>query len=799
MGPVHQSKRPPSTTTGIAGARRAAETHARQLCAGHPRCEPGGRDAAARDRLATRVVLASAAFVAALLIATGAVAQESVSFSGRLVNSLTGAPIAGARVTPDELRRQTTSAADGTFMFDALPAGVYHLSILAEGFSSRRSEVTAMAGQSAPTDVRVDPELHFEEVVSVSGEARSQFDAFQPTSVLAGQELQKQLEASIGETLDGQPGVASRSLGPAPARPVIRGLGGDRVLILQDGQRMADLSSQSGDHGVTVNPAAAQRIEVVRGPATLLYGANAIGGLVNIVTEDIPTRPITRTTGTATIDAGSAAREGGGAASVRLGNGRFALQAGGGGRASGDVATPAGAIANSQARSAFASTGLSWTGARGYFGGSYGYDDTRYGVPVLEDSLVELTPRKHAFTLRGGAQDLTGGLQDLRATLAVRRYRHDELVAGEAGTAFRNDTIEGEVMASHAAVGRLEGSVGASVLGRQFEATGEEALAPPVDQRTFAAFLYEELTWPHVTLQFGGRLDHIGYEPRAEPARTFTIGSGSLGVLFRPAAADDRVTLALSVARAGRAPALEELFFLGPHPGNFAFEVGNPDLEPEHALGVDLSLRWRGTRASGEVTYFRNDISGYIFAAPLTVEDFERREAEFAARFPGRGTDGDEDDGTAGEFPLVEYIGADSVLHGVEAHGDFALTQQLFLEFQLDAVRGTLQPSDEPLPRIPPLRAGAGLRYQRNAFQAGGQLRLARSQDRIFRTETPTGGYEMVRLFASYSFGRGSVAQTITARVDNATNALYRNHLSLVKDLVPEPGRNVRVSYSVQF
>jgi iron complex outermembrane receptor protein len=344
----------------------------------------------------------------------------------------------------------------------------------------------------------------------------------------------------------------------------------------------------------------------------------------------------------------------------------------------------------------------------------------------------------------------------------------------------------------------MRGSVGAWVLDRAFDATGAEALSPAVDQRGFAAFAYEEVTWPHVTLQFGGRLDRIDYEPVGEAARDFTTGSGSFGVLFRPAAADDRLTLALSVARAARAPALEELFYFGPHPGNFAFEVGNPDLEPEHALGFDLSLRWRGTRASGEVTYFRNDIRKFIFTAPLTEDEFEEREGEFEERFTGR-DHGDEADHDHGEFPFIEYVGADSVLQGVEAHGDFALGAGLFFEAQIDYVHGTLKDADEPLPRIPPFRFGTGLRWQRNAFQVGGHLRLVATQDRIFSTETATDGYQLLRLFASYTFGQGSVAHTVTGRLDNATDELYRNHLSLIKDLAPEMGVNVKLLYNVSF
>ena len=558
---------------------------------------------------------ACAVLVVALVMTSQAAAQNGVTLKGRLLNSLNATPLSGATVQIDELRRQTTSEADGTFTFESVPPGTYHLSVLAQGYSTRRTEVR-VAADAPPIELQVDFDLHFEEVVSVSGDARSQFDTFQPTSVLAGQELSKQLEMSLGATLESQPGVAARSFGPAPARPVIRGLDGDRVLILQDGQRLGDLSSQSGDHGVSINPAAAQKIEVVRGPATLLYGANAIGGLVNVITDEIPTKPMMGVSGNLTFDLGSAASEGGAAGDVHVGNGKLALHLGAGGHRSGDVDTPEGEVVNSQSRNGFGNVGLSWTGANSYFGGSYGYDDTKYGIPVIEEGQVQLTPRRHAFSLRAGGQGLEGAFDSYRATLAIRRYKHDELEGEQVGTAFTNNTEEIEVMGSHRALGRLKGSVGGWVLNRAFDATGEEALSPAVDQQGFAAFLYEEVTWPHVTFQFGGRLDHTGYQPNGEPDRSFTTGSGSLGLLVRPAAADDRLTIAFSAARAARSPALEELFYYGSHPGNFAFEVGNPDLHPEHALGFDVSLRWRTRRVTGELTYFRNDVNGYLFRAP---------------------------------------------------------------------------------------------------------------------------------------------------------------------------------------
>jgi iron complex outermembrane receptor protein len=752
---------------------------------------------------ASRLRWAATAFIASLCLVSPPTieAQGGVSVSGRVVDAGGDAPLAGATVRLDELRRDVISDLAGAFTFENVPPGTYHLSIRAEGYSSRRTEVDVATTPVSDVILQAELDIRFHEVVSVSADSRSQLEAYQPTSVLAGQELGKQLGISIGATLEGQPGLTSRSFGPAPARPVIRGLDGDRVLILQDGQRMGDLSSQSGDHGITVNPAAAQRIEVVRGPATLLYGANAIGGLVNVITEDIPTQPVLGTEGTLTADLGSAAGEAGTAADVRVGNGAVALHAGGGGRRSGDMGTPLGDVANSQSRGAFATVGLSWTGARGYVGGSYGYDDTKYGIPVVEEGTVQLTPRRHTMSLRASGRDLTGPFDSFRTTLSIRSYEHDELEGDEVGTAFRNDSNELEVMGSHRMVGRLKGSVGVWLLDRAFDAVGAEALSPAVDQRGLAAFAFEEIIWPHVTVQFGGRVDDATYEPAGEMARSFTTGSGSVGVLLRPAAVNDALTVAVSLARAARYPALEELFYFGPHPGNFAFEVGDPGLAPEHAIGFDLGLRWSTARAAGEVTYFRNDIGDYLFRSPLTEEEFEAREAEFALRFPGRaigGPEGDEGHGDE-DFPFVEYVAADSVLQGVEAHADFQLTSRLTAEAGLDLVRGTLKSTGDPLPRIPPLRVRGGLRYQYNALQVGGDVTAAAAQNRVSGAELPTDGYQLLRFFASYSFGTGDAVHTVTARLDNATDELYRNHLSFIKHLVPEMGRSVKLLYNMKF
>lgn len=736
------------------------------------------------------------AFGALVLMAAPALAQSVLT--GRVTRA-GGDPMGGAAVVVEELRRETRTADDGTYRVEGLAPGEYHVSVRADGYSSRRAEVTIGAGP-ATLDLEVDLDLHFAEVLSVSPNPKPQFESYQPTSVLSAEDLARQLQDTIGATLQAEPGVAMRSLGPGPARPVIRGLDGDRVLVLQDGQRMGDLSSQSGDHGVPVNPASAQRIEVVRGPATLLYGANAIGGLVNIVTDQIPTEKVTTPTGSFTFNLGSNSNPAGGAGDVHVGNGKFAMHLGGGGQRSDSYHTPEGEVDNSQSRSGFVNVGGGWTGDRQYAGLSYGYDDTKYGVPVLEEGQVSLTPRRHAFSMRAGGQGLDGVLSSYRATLGVRRYKHTELIGSEVGTRFTNNTVEGEVLLSHRPAGRLAGSVGGWFLNREFIADGEEALSPPVDQRGVAAFVYEEVTWPHFTFQFGGRVDHTKFEPKtALPGRSFTQVSSSLGALFRPRATNDNFVIAASVARAARNPALEELYFFGPHAGNLTYEIGNPDLKSEKALGFDLSLRGRAERLRAELTVFYNRIDDFIFRSPVSDEEFEAREEEFDARFGVTHEGGEEEGAHAREFPFAEYAGTDARLWGVEGHADVTLTSVLGAEFTWDMVRAERLSDGTPLPRIPPMRLMGGLRYTKGPFEGGANLTGVAKQDRVFINETTTAGYAVLRFHATYTRQTTRSVQSVTARLDNATDRLYRSHLNYLKDVVPEVGRQFRLVYSVKF
>lgn len=718
-----------------------------------------------------------------LTLAPGPASAQSASVTGTVTSTLTGQPVPDAtvRLESTTFSRQATTDASGKYLIADVPAGTYDLVIRINEFLPSRTDLT-VAGTAQTIDIQLDPELHFSEVTSVSPEGRSAFESFQATDVLGGQELTKALQSTLGATIENEPGIALRSFGPGPARPVIRGLDGDRVLVVEDGLRMGDLSSQSGDHGVAVNPASAESIEVVRGPATLLYGANAIGGLVNVVTNDIPKSPVTRTTGSLTFDTATGAPGGGAAGDVTLGSGTFAVHFAGSGRRSNDFRTPGGTVENSFNRAVTAQVGAAYATDGGYFGVSYGYDRAHYGIPFVEDGETNLDPRRQNLTVRGESRNMTGFFNGFRGSFAVRRYRHDERDAEVVATSFTNNTTELEILGHHRRLGRLSGSIGGSFLTRSFSALGEEVLAPEVDQRGASVYLYEEVSSSqHTQLQFGARVEHASFSPKAnEPSRTFTNLSASFGLLLLPT---DRVTIAFSLASAARNPALEEMYFHGPHPGNNAVENGNANLESEQALGFDASLRWRGTDASGEVTFFVNRFSDFIFR-----------------EFTG---DVDEESG----LPITTFAQANGRLAGLESHVDVQVAPALWVEGGLNYVRGDLTSLNTPMPRIPPLRARVGGRFQRNAFQAGVDSVFTAKQDRVYALgfggatvgETPTQGYNLLKLFTSYSFGSNRVAHTVTVRLENATDTRYRNHLNYLKELAPEMGRSLAAVYSVKF
>ena len=277
-------------------------------------------------------------------------------------------------------------------------------------------------------------------------------------------------------------------------------------------------------------------------PRRCFYGANAIGGLVNVITNQIPSAPVQGSTGSFTIDAGTNGGQAGGAGEITAGNGTLGHQCRRQRPAQRRFQHPGRGDSRTRSRAARGfNVGVSSTREKGYVGASYVFDDTKYGIPFVERGEINLTPKRHAFMIRAGGEGLDGAISSYRATLGVKRYTHDELDGEEVATHFDNDTEDGELLVSHRPAGRLSGTIGGSFLNRRFSTEGEEVLAPPVDQQGGAFFLYEELTWPHATVQFGGRFDHTGFSPDGGlPERSFNEFSGSVGLLFRPAAVERR-------------------------------------------------------------------------------------------------------------------------------------------------------------------------------------------------------------------------------------------------------------------
>jgi iron complex outermembrane receptor protein len=721
--------------------------------------------------------------VLAIVLSVPASLAQAATTVEVAVSDPEGGAIPGAVVTLVGPGLEAVTDEGGVAHFADVSPGKYEVLVRLPGFLSNRSDIT-VADAPVRVAVSLSEALHFSESVTVTPSGRDTFESYQPATVLGGEDLQQRLGTTLGATLASEPGVNVRSFGAGNQRPVIRGLDNDRVLILENGSRTGDLSSQSADHGVNLDPATAGRIEVVRGPATLLYGSSALGGVVNLVSEEIPTEPVSGVHGSVTTQGATADENGGIAGDVALGNGRLAVRFNGSAQRTSDYATPdpdLETVPNSFSRSKSGGGGFSFTSPEGFVGASYQYVTTRYGVPFVEEGETTLNPRRHRLDFRGERRNLGGSLiEGIKFQGAYRDYAHDEIEgSGEIATHFDNDTWEGELFLNHRPAGRLSGTWGVWLLDRDYSSAGEEALAPPTGQRGIAGFVYEELEFHRVSLQFGGRLDHTSFDPNGDaverpglPARDFTEFSGSVGLLGYLRDAHD-LTVAVNFARAARNPSLEELYNLGPHPGNFAFEVGDPNLPTEVGYGFDVSLRYRGQRVAAEGTGFVNRIDQFIFP-------FQTGEVE---------------DG----LPVIQFISADSQLRGLEAHLDIGVTPNVWLLFGGDTVRGELRDGGGPLPRIPPYRLWTGLRYENGPFHLEGEVKNVGEQTRVYGAETPTDGYTLLNLHGSYQLTKGQTVHTFTLRLDNATDELYRNHLSYIKDLAPEVGRSLKVVYGLRF
>jgi iron complex outermembrane receptor protein len=717
-----------------------------------------------------------------------------VTLEGKVLNA-SGTPAPGTRVTILELKRRTRASDDGSFRFDNVPPGNYLIDADSPRYGRTIERVFAGAG-AAPVELHLDVGVHHEAVTVTGSEIRSVGETAQPVTVLSDRELVEKKQFSLGETLSREPGVTSTQFGAGASRPIIRGLGGDRIRILEAGIGTGDASTTSPDHAVATDPITAETIEILRGPATLLYGSSAIGGVVNVLDERIPTylpdRPIT---GSLELRGGTVAEELGGAASLTGHFGQIAWHVDGLKRETKDYEIPgrartqpdeeggegaSGFVPNSAAESEGGTAGLSWIGEGGFLGVSATRFDGFYGNPAEEEVRIDLQQQR--VDVKGGVTRPFAFLRELNLRFGTTDYEHVELEGDEVGTRFVNESWEVRVEAPHKKLGILSGSVGAQALNRKFEALGEEAFVPPTDTDAWAVFAFEELELGQIRLQFGGRYENQDVSanftdfPFESPisGRSFDGLSGSAGLVWFPS---PDYSLGFSVARSVKLPNAEELFSHGPHIATNAFEIGDPTLDEESSLGADLSFRKLHGGLTFQISVFANRFDDFIF------DEF---------------TD-EEEDG----LQVLRFVQRDAEFVGGEAHVDVELLHtephHVGLELFGDYVRAELRESGDPLPRIPPFRYGTGLRYQGPQFSGRVEVRRTDEQDRVSEFEEPTGGYTMLNASLGYRFFLGGVINDILIRGTNLTDEEARNHVSFLKEVAPLPGRDFALVYRLAF
>lgn len=720
-----------------------------------------------------------------------AAAASDLVISGR-VTTANGQPVVGAHLRIIELARHTDAGSDGVYRFEAVPSGTYLVEARSDRFGTGLVRVEVKPAVAVNADIVLNVASHQEAIVVNSGvDAAALSDTAKPITVLAGLDLASRLKSTLGETLAEQPGVSSTSFGPGASRPVIRGMGGDRVRLLQGGVGMADASNTSPDHAVSFDPLSAQQIEVLRGPATLLYGSTAIGGVVNVIDGRIPESQSEKLIGGVfDLALGSVSDEKQGGASLHGGRGGFAWHADGLRRETGDVKIPidSGRLPNSATENTSGSLGASFIGQRGFFGANVSLFNTTYGIPVAgedehegeeegghghEDVVIDLKQRR--LDLKGAIREPFGAFRGVKFRFGVSDYEHAELEGTEVGTRFENQGYEGRLEFLHKPLGAFRGAFGFQVQGRDLTVTGDEAFLPPSTTGSIAAFVLEEVGTGRTRLALGGRLERQVVEVDRGDSRTKTGASGSIGVTVR---ADRGMSFGLTLAHSERLPGAEELFSDGPHAATNAFEVGDPNLDKEKSLGLDASIKKTGGRVTAELSFFRNAFSGYIFE---------------------RFTD-DEQDG----LRVVRYEQSDALFWGFEAQTGIEVyddgRRHLGIDASIDYVRAKIDPTDEPLPRIAPLRLGFGLHYRDSNFDVRGEVRRVEKQDRVSAFEQATPGHTFVNATATYRiFGGTKTVTDLVLRATNLANVEGRNHVSYLKDLVPLPGRDLRVSVRFQF
>lgn len=638
-----------------------------------------------------------------------------------------------------------------------------------------------------------------EEVVVTSTALRETSSQIaQPTSVVSGDELRRQIASSIGESIAAQPGVSASYFGPSASRPVIRGLGGERVLMLQDGVNALDVSGLSQDHAVAVEAVLADQIEILKGPAALLFGSGAVGGVVNVVDGRIPTafsRDADRMAFEARGD--NAAAERTGVARIDFGGERVRVHVDGFRRETDDVEIPGyalsaaeraehlteapgetfarGVLANSDSESRGGALGVSAGGEDGFVGVAWNRFDTNYAVPAdhaHESESPEAEParidmQQDRYDLKAEKSIAFGAFDRLRLRATYNDYAHRELEGAQTGARFQQDAYDARLSFDHAEFAQWRGTMGAQYVSLDFTALGEEAFAPPSTTQQAALFVFEKRALGPATLELGARAENQRIDPEsASPGYDATAWSLAAGAV-QPLG--EIYSLALHLTRTQRHPQAAELYAYGPHLAIGRFEIGDAGLAKETANTLDVTLHRHPEKAAHwSASVFYNDFADYIYGRRLDVE-----------------LDG---------LPAYAYTQADAEFYGFEGEITLPLANSAAGDFEVrlagDYVRGRLK-SGGDLPQIPPLRYGLELHHERRRLHLGLEVYRYDEQDRVAADERPTDGYTMLDADVSYRFPAGRGDLLVFLRGSNLLGEEARRHTSPLKEIAPLPGRSI--------
>jgi iron complex outermembrane receptor protein len=723
----------------------------------------------------------STTLIALLLSVTG-FAQSSTgtgTVRGIVRIEPSGTAARNAIVTIAELKKSVLTDENGAFQFNDVPAGKYQIIAHLDRVPDVVKTLEVATGNHT-IDFQLTLAPFSEQVtVTATGSAEAVGSSYQSVTSVGALELSQRNPISLGEALEYQPGVAKRSFGPGSGRPVIRGFDGDRVLVLQDGLRVGGIASQSADEVEPIDVLSLDRVEIVKGPATLLYGSNAIGGVVNgISTNDVYQQGLS---GYFTAFGGTNNWQAGGSAGFKYGVRNFLFFASGGAQKANDYRTPLGTVLNSFAQTGNLSGGAGWFLRKGWLAFTYAYDRRRHGLPVAADEVdfESLRERRHSYALKGGLRELGGFIESVDFALSYNDYKvrefefeSDENVT-ELDSVATNKNFNYRASFNHRRHGKLSGTFGLSGFTRDFLSVGEEAPAPHTKQHSFAGYALERVDFERIGFQFGGRIEQNGYNPEGNfRQRNFVGFSGSAGVRVPLWTGG---SLVANYQHSFRAPALEELYNNGPHPGILVFDIGNPKLKPELGDGVDISLRHNTERVRLDGSVYYYNIRNFVFPSFTGLTD------------------------ARSNLPIVDYTQGNSRYVGAEASLEARVLRSLWFNCKVDYVRAELTDLNKPLPRIPPFRGTLGLDWRYKAWSVRPEVILANRQIRVFDNETPTAGYGIFNLNASYTFVTRRVAHVLSLSGQNLTDTLYRNHLSFIKSIAPEMGRNLHLNYSLRF